>query len=1534
MKEFKAQRIDTAGVIVRVKDLFRGHRELILGFNTFLPKGYEISAAEVEADEAAQAQAQQQQQQQQAVAQQQAQQQAAAAQHHQAAAAAAAAAAGLPPGALNPLAAHLYGQAAHAAYGHPGVFPGYPPGFGLPAHLAPPPAPQATHHHQQQHPHQQQGQQHLQHQHQGQQHQQQQQQKQPVEFDQAISYVNKIKTRFAADERVYKAFLEILNLYRKGHKSIGQVYDEVAVLFRAHPDLLEEFTYFLPDTTGGAGGGAGGGGGGGGGGMMPGPGGRGGRGWGGARAGPGGRVVAYGGRGGGGQGGAYPGAPGYGHKRKGRGGGAAGGGYGGLGAPGGPGGGPGGPGGYDDGGGGVGGDYAYAPPGMQGRPPALAKELAYFERVKARLRSKEAYQDFLKCLNLFANDIISRGELVALAQDIIGRHPDLMAGFNQFLHRCETMDSFDADLRAIAAHTKVGPKDLARIKAASLREKYLTKPISELAADLCSDDRCTTSYVRFPPGVPPLKCSGRTPLGDAVLNDAWVSIISGSEDYSFKLMRKNQYEEALFRCEDDRYDLDMTLEQGQAAGRQLVSIISQFEACGPPGSEERASFRMPEGGLGPVHMRAIDRLYGDQGPQMLEHLRRAPGTAAPVILARLEQKDAEWLKVRADMNELWRRVFAQNYHKSLDHRSFYFKQADKKNLLPKTMLAEVREAAERRRADERSLAALAAGCPLSATLRPDLTYGYAGGADVFDDVYQVAIYAVEEMLGADSRDAVVRFWHTVAEPLFGRRADAPYVPLHQAAGTAAAGGEGDDAAAAALSDDADEKAAAAAAGGDATMTDAAPTPEPEEDPAGKKDEADAAAAAAAKKAEEDEDDDEEAQGSGASAATEFATCKPLSSRANAEAGPAWASRITALRAGAGGGGGEGGGAAAAGAAGAAAAATGVAGEGDLPEQHVLYGNEQLYYFFRYHRHLYDRLAVARRCARERAQPGGTGPQHGAAASTAPGAASSDPAAVAAEAERLHGEFLGMVRRLVDGDLDSGAFEDETRALLGTNAYVLFTLDKLVYRLVKHTQQMLGEDGGGGGGAGGPGGGAGGGGIGGAATTSTGRLLDLYRYERARGSSAVADDVYRANAAALLGHDDNVFRFEFVEGVLPPPPGSAAHLAATAAQAQAQAQAAAPLGLASSDQPAELGSSLPPATPPPPEVLDGAPVEDGRAAAANGGAPGASAAAPPPRPPLPGAGTLTLQLLDPDRGEALPPVLDPVFADYVYREFVGLPAGPNKGRVFLMRSLPGGAAARPAARQGLQDAPDAAVAAYEKALSSALRGVTVANGLECKISAANSKVSYVLDTQDVMFRSLAAREEAAREAAAAPAAAAGKKGGKKGAAAAAAAAASAAAAGDARVARPAFPGARRLERWSAFLAKRATEMAPLVDMPGELPAAAAAEAAAAAAPEEPQQQPQPDATAAAAAALAAAAAAVAAAAAAAAPAAAAPAAAEVAAAPPPPEVAMAPADAAAATAAPADAEAPAPVATDPPPAVEAPPGAAAAAGGGGGGAPAS
>lgn len=71
----------------------------------------------------------------------------------------------------------------------------------------------------------------------------------PVEFEQAVTYVNKIKSRFADDEAVYKDFLNILQTYQKDQKDIAEVNRQVSLLFRDHEDLLAEFSRFLPEQS-------------------------------------------------------------------------------------------------------------------------------------------------------------------------------------------------------------------------------------------------------------------------------------------------------------------------------------------------------------------------------------------------------------------------------------------------------------------------------------------------------------------------------------------------------------------------------------------------------------------------------------------------------------------------------------------------------------------------------------------------------------------------------------------------------------------------------------------------------------------------------------------------------------------------------------------------------------------------------------------------------------------------------------------------------------------------------------------------------------------------------------------------------------------------------------------------------------------------------------------------------------------------------------------------------------------------------------
>ncbi|XP_042451833.1 paired amphipathic helix protein Sin3-like 3 isoform X1 [Zingiber officinale] len=682
MKDFKSQRIDTNGVITRVKELFKGHRDLILGFNTFLPKGYEIKLPE---------------------------------------------------------------------------------------------------------------------------------EKKPIEFEEAIDFVNKIKNRFENDEHVYKSFLDILNMYRRDNKSIHEVHEEVAALFQNHQDLLEEFTHFLPDASA-----------------------------------------------------TYALHHGYSgrtfsrrddrsymmptlrhvhvdkrdrthaahvdrdfsvdrsdtehdrkrrrrdrekdrkedsdrknherdedleldsgdldntqHKHK-------------LSSQ--------------------KADDSTAEPMQQGADGPILysissstfddknalksvynQEFNFCEKVKEKLHP-DTYQEFLKCLHIYSQEIVTRTELKNLVTDILGKYQDLMEGFNEFLAHCENIDGFlegvfnksmskghmgrpakienrdkerdrefverekDHENERHAERERVDKGISHKATLCSNKEKYnLWKPISEL--DFSNCQRCTPSYRLLPKNylIPPT--SHRTELGESVLNDHWVSVTSGSEDYSFKHMRKNQYEESLFRCEDDRFEMDMLLESVNATTERVEELLEIMhdpaKSDNPMHSEEN---------LTSLNLRCIERLYGDHGLDVMDVLQRNASLALPVILTRLKQKQEEWSRCRSDFNKVWSEIYAKNYHKSLDHRSFYFKQQDSKNLSTKTLLAEIKEINDKMKEED---VLLAVSVKNKHPIIPNMEFKYID-VDVHEDLYRIIKYSSGEVCtSSDQLDKVMRLWSTVLESLLG-----------------------------------------------------------------------------------------------------------------------------------------------------------------------------------------------------------------------------------------------------------------------------------------------------------------------------------------------------------------------------------------------------------------------------------------------------------------------------------------------------------------------------------------------------------------------------------------------------------------------------------------------------------------------------------------------------------------------------------------------------------------------------------------------
>lgn len=637
MKDFKSQSIDTPGVIDRVSALFRGHPNLIQGFNTFLPPGYRIECSLDPSDPT-------------------------------------------PIRVTTPTGttttrpsfvgtySELTGTANENANANPNPNPNPNPSANANANangsdpaihdqLQPPhqfadgyaqPFDPANH------------------------------PTEPGNSDQmnhAITYVNKIKTRFANQPDIYKQFLEILQTYQREQKPIGEVYEQVTVLFSNSPDLLDDFKQFLPDTnapqnqdplynsashlppvgnfqppTGQ---------------MSP-------------------TASQFNQQN-------YPmmAVPGEtnalvnnGHSNHA---------------------------GFADN------EYPkkksvselhpydenYNPEAQysslrsdpKSRPitqmvnrngvanstlvagipepvpsstfmksSSLLEELNFFDKVKKAIGNKQTYNDFLKLLNLFSQDIIDKETLIDRVDSFIGdAHPELLQWFKMF----------------------VGYED----KPQSIESITFKKHQLELS--LCK--AYGPSYRQLPKAETYMPCSGRDEMCWEVLNDEWVGHPTwASEDSGFIAHRKNQYEEILFKIEEERLEYDYHMESNLRTIQALETIANRIANMTP---EQKANFKLPPG-LGQtsltIYKKVIRKVYDkDRGFEVIDALHENPAIAVPVVLKRLKQKDEEWRRAQREWNKVWREMEQKVFYKSLDHLGLTFKQADKKLLTAKQLVSEI-----------------------------------------------------------------------------------------------------------------------------------------------------------------------------------------------------------------------------------------------------------------------------------------------------------------------------------------------------------------------------------------------------------------------------------------------------------------------------------------------------------------------------------------------------------------------------------------------------------------------------------------------------------------------------------------------------------------------------------------------------------------------------------------------------------------------------------------------------------------------------
>ncbi|CAJ0967159.1 unnamed protein product [Ranitomeya imitator] len=686
MKEFKSQSIDTPGVISRVSQLFKGHPDLIMGFNTFLPPGYKI---EVQTNDLVNVTTP--------------------GQVHQITTH------GLQPPSHQFLHHHnrphslpllqciqhlhqpqqklisrchhrythlLQTNRAHQSSIHLLVLHQHSPHTPGPLAHATPTATAAT---------------------------PAMQNNQPVEFNHAINYVNKIKNRFQGQPDIYKAFLEILHTYQKEQRNAKEaggnytpalteqeVYAQVARLFKNQEDLLSEFGQFLPDANSSV--------------LLS-------------------KTTAekvesvrndHGGT---------VKKPQLNNKQQ---------------RPSqngcqirrhsGPG----------------------ATPPIKKKPKILipkdqsladankhgaGAESQFFDKVRKALRSTEAYDNFLRCLVIFNQEVISRSELVQLVSPFLAKFPELFTWFKNFLGYKES------------SHMESFPKERN------------TEGIA-MEIDYASCKRLGSSYRALPKSFQQPKCTGRTPLCKEVLNDTWVSFPSWSEDSTFVSSKKTQYEEHIYRCEDERFELDVVLETNLATIRVLEAIQKKLSRLS---AEDQAKFRLDNtlGGTSEViHRKALQRIYADKAADIIDGLKKNPAVAVPIVLKRLKMKEEEWREAQRGFNKIWREQNEKYYLKSLDHQGINYKQIDTKVLRSKSLLNEIESIYDERQeqASEDN-----SGVPTG----PHLSLTYED-KQILEDAASLIIHHVKRQTGIQKEDKYKIkqiIYHFIPDLLFSQRGE-------------------------------------------------------------------------------------------------------------------------------------------------------------------------------------------------------------------------------------------------------------------------------------------------------------------------------------------------------------------------------------------------------------------------------------------------------------------------------------------------------------------------------------------------------------------------------------------------------------------------------------------------------------------------------------------------------------------------------------------------------------------------------------------
>lgn len=240
------------------------------------------------------------------------------------------------------------------------------------------------------------------------------------------------------------------------------------------------------------------------------------------------------------------------------------------------------------------------------------KGLDLFERVRENITGDDSieYMKFLKQIHGYNR---SRDAMSDVVVQFIAKNSQVKAEFEEFLEQCEDIGS----------------------KRRKIEKKT-----------------CNPSYWYIPTNN--TNCCGSPELN--ALNDEWVSR-SLVQDDKFKNRTITLKEEILNKCEDNRHELDISLNRLKSCAVKMEKILKLITTM----SENNKTLNVQEH-LSLIQFKCIEKLYDKWRDDAIGALINKPAIAVPVILRSLKMKAKECEEHRIGFNSMiWAPIQAGNY---------------------------------------------------------------------------------------------------------------------------------------------------------------------------------------------------------------------------------------------------------------------------------------------------------------------------------------------------------------------------------------------------------------------------------------------------------------------------------------------------------------------------------------------------------------------------------------------------------------------------------------------------------------------------------------------------------------------------------------------------------------------------------------------------------------------------------------------------------------------------------------------------------